>query len=233
MAAFLFDMDGTMVDSMPWHARTWDTLCDRLGLPRPGPDFFHRSTGRTGVEVMRMLVGDRPQPELAALVHEKESMYRELFGPQFAEVRGFRAFARTAREAGVRLACATAGDADNIAFVLGHLGSGLVFDAVVGAHDVARGKPEPDLFLLAARRLGVPAAECLVFEDAPHGIEAARRAGMKAVAIATTLPPAELGAPAHVIATATDFTTLDVPTLLAAAFAPNPASSAACQPTTP
>ena len=233
MVAFLFDMDGTMVDSMPWHARTWDTLCDRLALPRPGPDFFHRSTGRTGIEVMRMLVGERPQAELAALLHEKESLYRELFGPQFAEVRGFRAFARAARAAGVRLACATAGDADNIAFVLGHLGTELEFDTVVGAHDVARGKPEPDLFLLAARRLGVPVAECLVFEDAPHGIEAARRAGMKAVAIATTLPPDELGAPDHVVARATDFSTLDVRTLLAAAFAPIPASRAACQPTTP
>lgn len=233
MAAFLFDMDGTMVDSMPWHARTWDALCDRLGLPRPGPDFFHRSTGRTAIEVMRMLVGDRPHAELAALVHEKESLYRELFGPRFAEVRGFRAFARAARAAGVRLACATAGDADNIAFVLGHLGMELAFDTVVGAHDVARGKPAPDLFLLAARRLGVPAAECLVFEDAPHGIEAARRAGMKAVAIATTLPPDELGAPDHVVAAATDFTTLDVRALLAAAFTPIAAPRAACQPTTP
>jgi beta-phosphoglucomutase len=113
------------------------------------------------------------------------------------------------------VACATAGDADNIAFVLDHLGRHGFFDAVVGAHDVQRGKPHPDLFLLAASRMGVDPAECLVFEDAPHGVEAARRAGMRAVAIATTLPPDELGAPDHVVARAIDFTTLDVGDLLA------------------
>ena len=89
------------------------------------------------------------------------------------------------------------------------------FDTIVGAHDVGRGKPHPDLFLLAAQRMGVDPADCLVFEDAPHGIEAARRAGMRAVAIATTLPPDELGAPDHVIARATDFAGLDLATLLA------------------
>lgn len=220
MPAFLFDMDGTMVDSMPWHARSWIAFSQSTGLPPPGPDFFHRTTGLTGVEVMRVLAGDRPEAELRAMVAYKESLYRALFAPQFREVRGFRAFASAARATGVKLACATAGDADNIAFVLGHLGCESLFDVVVGAHDVRRGKPHPDLFLLAASRMGVDPADCLVFEDAPHGIEAARRAGMRAVAIATTLPPDELGAPDHVVARATDFTTLDVSDLMACFAAP-------------
>ena len=137
-----------------------------------------------------------------------------MFGPEFREVRGFGAFADAARAAGIKVACATAGDADNIVLVLGHLDRHGFFDAVVGAHDVTRGKPHPDLFLLAAQRMGVDPAECLVFEDAPHGIEAARRAGMRAVAIATTLPADELGAPDHVIARATDFGELDLSSLL-------------------
>jgi len=215
MPAFLFDMDGTMVDSMPWHARSWEVFAREIGAPAPGADFFHRTTGMTGVEVMRACVGDRPAPELKAMVERKEAIYRGLFAPRFREVRGFRDFARLARAAGAKVGLATAGDADNIAFVLDHLGCHGFFDAVVGAHDVERGKPHPDLFLLAARRLGVDPAECLVFEDAPHGIEAARRAGMKAVAIATTLPPEELGAPDHVIACAVDFTGLDAAALLA------------------
>ena len=115
----------------------------------------------------------------------------------------------------MRLACATAGDPDNIAFALGGLEMADFFDAAVGAHDVARGKPEPDLFLLAAKRVGAAPAECLVFEDAPLGIEAARRAGMRAVAIASTVPADELGAAAHVIARARDFTTLDARALAA------------------
>jgi HAD superfamily hydrolase (TIGR01549 family) len=212
--AFLFDMDGTMVDSMPWHARSWEAFAREACVPPPGPDFFHRTTGLTGIEVMRVCFGDLPEPELRALVERKEAIYRAMFGPEFREVRGFGAFADAARAAGVKVACATAGDADNIAFVLGHLDRHGFFDAVVGAHDVARGKPHPDLFLLAAQRMGVDPAECLVFEDAPHGIEAARRAGMSAVAIATTLPADELGAPDHVIARATDFGELDLSSLL-------------------
>ncbi len=215
MPAFLFDMDGTMVDSMPWHARSWVAFAREVGLPPPDAGFFRRTTGLTGVEVMREFFGERPAAELRARVERKEAIYRELFGPAFREVRGFGAFADAARGAGVKVACATAGDADNIAFVLDHLGRRGFFDAVVGAHDVLRGKPHPDLFLLAAQRMGVDPAQCLVFEDAPHGIEAARRAGMRAVAIATTLPPDELGAPDHVVARAIDFTTLNVGDLLA------------------
>ncbi|MBK6334236.1 MAG: HAD family phosphatase [Betaproteobacteria bacterium] len=208
-------MDGTMVDSMPWHARSWVAFAREVGLPPPDAGFFRRTTGLTGVEVMREFFGERPAAELRARVERKEAIYRELFGPAFREVRGFGAFADAARGAGVKVACATAGDADNIAFVLDHLGRRGFFDAVVGAHDVLRGKPHPDLFLLAAQRMGVDPAQCLVFEDAPHGIEAARRAGMRAVAIATTLPPDELGAPDHVVARAIDFTTLNVGDLLA------------------
>lgn len=215
MPAFLFDMDGTMVDSMPWHARSWDAFGRSIGAAPPGQDFFHRTTGMTALEVMRVFVGVRPEAELRAMVAQKEALYREMFAPHFREVRGFRAFADAARAAGIKVACATAGDADNIAFVLANLGRTGFFDAVVGAHDVLRGKPHPDLFLLAARRMGVEPAECLVFEDAPHGIEAARRAGMKAVAIATTLPAEELGAPDHVIACAADFTNFDLGELLA------------------
>ncbi len=215
MAAFIFDIDGTIIDSMRFHERSWDVFFTRRGVPTVGEDFFRRTAGRTGVEVMRELFGARPDADLHSLVREKEEIYRELFAPEFREIAGFRAFAREAKAAGVRLACATAGDPDNIAFALGGLAMDDFFDAAVGAHDVARGKPEPDLFLLAAQRIGVAPAHCLVFEDAPLGIEAARRAGMRAVAIASTVPAEELGAPPHVIARATDFTTLDARALAA------------------
>lgn len=215
MTAFIFDIDGTIIDSMRFHERSWDVFLTRRGVPTVGEDFFRRTAGRTGVEVMRELFGARPEPDLHALVREKEEIYRELFAPEFREIAGFRAFAREAKAAGVRLACATAGDPDNIAFALSGLAMDDFFDAAVGAHDVARGKPEPDLFLLAAQRVGVAPAHCLVFEDAPLGIEAARRAGMRAVAIASTVPAEELGAPRHVIARATDFTTLDARALAA------------------
>ena len=215
MAAFIFDIDGTIIDSMPFHERSWDVFLMGRGVPAVGADFFRRTAGRTGVEVMRELFGPLSEGDAHAFVREKEAIYRELFAPEFREIAGFTAFARKAKAAGVRLACATAGDPDNIAFALGGLALQGFFDAAVGAHDVARGKPEPDLFLLAAARIGADPRECLVFEDAPLGIEAARRAGMRAVAITSTVPAEELGAPAHVVARAQDFTTLDARVLAA------------------
>ena len=213
MAAFIFDIDGTIIDSMPFHARSWEVFLKRRGAPPVGEDFFRRTAGRTGIEVMRELFGPLPDADMLAFVREKEAIYRELFAAEFREIAGFTAFARAAKSSGVRLACATAGDPDNIAFALGGLGLLEFFDATVGAHDVERGKPEPDLFLLAACRIGARPDECLVFEDAPLGIEGARRAGMRAVAITSTLSAEELGAAPHVIARASDFTTLDAQVL--------------------
>jgi len=215
MVAFIFDIDGTIIDSMRHHERSWDVFLTRRGVPTVGQDFFRRTAGRTGIEVMRELFGPLSDADAHAFVGEKELIYRELFRPDFREIAGFKAFAREAKTAGVRLACATAGDPDNIAFALGGLRMEAFFDAAVGAHDVARGKPAPDLFLLAATRVGARPEECLVFEDAPLGIEAAGRAGMRAVAIASTVPMDELGAAAHVVARARDYTTLDAKALAA------------------
>ena len=215
MAAFIFDIDGTIIDSMPFHLRSWDEFLARRGAPAVGGDFFRRTAGRNGIDIMRELFGPLSDGDAHALVREKEVIYRELFAPEFREIAGFTAFARAAKAAGVSLACATAGDPDNIAFAVEGLQMQGFFDATVGAHDVERGKPEPDLFLLAAARMGSRPAECLVFEDAPLGIEAARRAGMRAVAIASTVPADELAAPAHVVARAQDFTTLDAHVLAA------------------
>jgi HAD superfamily hydrolase (TIGR01509 family) len=220
MTAFIFDIDGTMIDSMPFHSQAWRAFETRHGLPPADADFFRRTAGRTGFELMRELFGGRSEAELQALVREKETIYRDLFAARFREIAGFAAFARAAKAAGVRVACASAGDPDNIAFALGGLGMRDFFDAAVGAHDVARGKPEPDLFLLAAQRIGAAPAECIVFEDAPLGIEAARRAGMLAVAIASTLRSDELATSSHVIACARDFTTLDLDALIERISAP-------------
>ena len=100
---------------------------------------------------------------------------------------GLPEFLQQARAAGMRLGVATAADLVNAAFVLEGIGLRQVFDVIVTADDITRGKPDPEIFLLAAQRLGVPPGRCLVFEDAPMGIEAARRAGMLAVALTTSI----------------------------------------------
>ena len=202
--AFIFDIDGTIIDSMPFHGKSWEVFLTRHGIAYDGEAFLRASAGRTGVEMMRELFGPMSDERAWSLVHEKEVAYRELFRPVFREIDGFRAFARAARAAGIRIACATAGDANNIAFALAGLGMEGEFDALAGAHDVKRGKPAPDLFLLAAERAGAEPADCIVFEDAPLGIEGARRAGMLAVGVTSGEPAARLAGP-HVLSTIPDY----------------------------
>jgi HAD superfamily hydrolase (TIGR01509 family) len=209
MRAFIFDIDGTIIDSMPWHGKSWEVFFARHGRAYAGESFLRGSAGRTAVELMRELFGPLSDNDAWALVHEKETIYRDLFRPVFSEIRGFRDFARRAKAAGVSIACATAGDAENIAFAMQGLGMGSEFAALVGAQDVAHGKPAPDLFLLAATRMGVAPADCIVFEDAPLGIEAARRAGMSAIAVTSGEPAAKLAAPVHVLAAIADYRDLD------------------------
>jgi beta-phosphoglucomutase-like phosphatase (HAD superfamily) len=199
--ALIFDMDGTMIDSMPFHRQSWIDFARQHGLPMPIDDLMRRTTGRTGAECMAELFG-RPMPpdEAWALVQQKEALYRAAFAPPaFREVPGFRAFAAHALTRGLRLGVGSAGDRHNLAFALQHLALGAPPHALVGGDEGLPGKPEPAIFLEVARRLGVAPAHCIVFEDAPLGIEAARRAGMRAVAVCTGHTRDELDGP-HVIA---------------------------------
>ena len=210
--ALIFDMDGTMIDSMPWHAKSWVEFTQRHGIQIDITELLRRTTGRTGAECMQELFQrEVSAAEAQALIHEKESIYRALYAPVFSEVKGFKAFAAAAHTKGLKLAVGTAGDKHNIAFAMGHLqlpwGAGEMIQAVVGGDEGLPGKPEPAIFLEAAQRLSMLASGCIVFEDAPFGIEAARRAGMRAVAVCTTHSAAELAGD-HVIAAIADYTEL-------------------------
>ena len=206
--AIIFDMDGTMIDSMPWHAKAWVEFARRRDMALDVPDLMARTTGRNGTECIRELLGrEVSQDEADALTREKEDIYRELFGPQFAEVAGFRQFAQQVAGRGLKVAVGTAGDIHNVEFAMSRLQMQPQPLAVVRGDEGLPGKPEPSIFPEAARRLAVPAAHCIVFEDAPFGIEAARRAGMRAVAVCSTHSPAQLAGP-HVLAAVRDYTEL-------------------------
>jgi beta-phosphoglucomutase-like phosphatase (HAD superfamily) len=203
--ALIFDMDGTMVDSMPWHAQSWVAFCRTHGIQMEAAEILARTTGRTGAECMVEVFG-RPlgASESLALVHEKEEIYRALFAERFCEVAGFTAFARRAAAKGLKLAVGTAGDKHNIEFVMSRLGMDPLPLAIVGGDEGFSGKPTPAIFLEAARRIGVAPERCIVFEDAPFGIEAARRGGMRAVAVCSTHSAEELAGP-HVMAAVRDY----------------------------
>ncbi|MEJ1169562.1 HAD family hydrolase [Variovorax sp. CCNWLW235] len=203
--AFIFDMDGTMIDSMPWHARSWVEFVARHGLKLDVTDILARTTGRTGTECMRELFErELSDAECQTLVHEKEEIYRAMFSDNFTEVAGFTAFAKAAVARGLKVAVGTAGDKHNIEFAMSRLKMDPLPLAIVGGDEGFAGKPTPEIFLEAARRIGVAPERCIVFEDAPFGIEAARRGGMRAVAVCSTHTAAELAGP-HVIAAVRDY----------------------------
>jgi beta-phosphoglucomutase family hydrolase len=215
--AFIFDMDGTIVDNMAFHTKSWIAFFERRGMDVDPDEFFLATAGRQGVEIMRNYMGaDLSDHDNIALNAEKEAVYRELYEPHLKVVDGFDALIAKAGTQAVSLAVATSAPDENIVFTLDGLDLRRHFHAVVGATDVKRGKPEPDVFLMAAERCGVAPEHCIVFEDAPLGVEAARRAGMRAVVLTTTLPAEAFAQYDNVIHIARDFSELSVDALFAA-----------------
>jgi beta-phosphoglucomutase family hydrolase len=185
--AFIFDMDGTLIDNMGVHIRTWLEMLSGMDIHITAEEFLRRANGRTNGEIMRMLIDENmTEDQVQSLAGRKEAHYRELYRPQLKAVDGFHELAQQAKQMGIKLAVATSAPRENVDFVLDGLAIRAAFDAVVDAEGIEKSKPDPEIFLTAAQRLGVTPDECVVFEDSYAGLEAARRAGMTVIALATT-----------------------------------------------
>ena len=185
--ALLFDLDGTLIDSMPIHGETWRMLHDDHGLPFEPDAFFHQTAGRSLGEITADLLAHLPHEDRQRAGELKEARYREIAQQRLNMIEGVPAVHALARTLGVKMAICTAAPRANIRVAQERFAVLAQMDTVVSPADGLRGKPHPDIFLEAARRLGVDPARCLVFEDAPLGVEAARRAGMAAIALTTEL----------------------------------------------
>jgi beta-phosphoglucomutase len=184
MRAVLFDMDGVLVDSYEAHLESWRILAAEQGLPLAEAD-FGRTFGRVSREVIVELWPQRAG-EAAAFDARKEWCFRHLIDQRFPAIEGAADLVRALHGAGWKLAVASSGPPENVELVLSRLGAGECFEAVVTGRDVARGKPDPEVFVTAAARLGVPATRCVVIEDAPLGVAAAHAGGMQAIALLST-----------------------------------------------
>ncbi|WCJ60872.1 HAD family phosphatase [Fontisphaera persica] len=191
--AAIFDWDGVIVDSSRQHERAWMRLAQEKGLPLPD-GFFRRSFGMKNDRVIRELLGwTQDAAEIQKLSWQKEEYFRALLRVEGIELLpGVRDWLNTLQGAGVPCAIGSSTPRENLDLCLQRLGAGHFFRVVVAAEDVGKGKPDPEVFLTAAHRLGMAASQCVVFEDAHVGIEAARAAGMKVVGLATTHPAASL-----------------------------------------
>jgi len=191
--AALFDMDGTLVDNMAYHIASWEAFCQRYHLPFSLETYYRQFNGRTSRDVLQMLFGrTMTNAEVHDFTEEKEEIYRQLYRPYLRPVAGCVEFLENLKSHGVKLAVVTSAPLINLEFTLDGTGIAPFFEAVVYAAMVSRGKPDPEIYLTAAEKLGVEPARCVVFEDALLGIESARRAGMTVVALTTSHPAEEL-----------------------------------------
>jgi beta-phosphoglucomutase len=149
---------------------------------------FTATFGRTSREILAELWGDRiaSRQEIAELDDRKEELYRDLLRQEFPAIDGAAELIDSLHAARMRLAVGSSGPKENVYLVLDRLGRRHLFGGIITAADVVRGKPDPQVFLLAAQRVAVPPERCVVIEDAPVGVAAAHAGGMKCVALAST-----------------------------------------------
>jgi len=177
--AGLWDLDGTLADSKEYHWRSWQAALGAVGVEVSEAQFL-ASFGQRKDAILSEWLGATADPALIRNVgNEKEAIYRQIVGSEGVEpLPGAADWVRTLHEEGWRPAIASSAPRANVEVMQGALGFGSQIQVLVGAEDVSRGKPDPEVFLLAAERLGVPPGRCVVVEDAEAGVEAARRGGM-------------------------------------------------------
>lgn len=184
--AVIFDLDGVLIDSFHAHYESWQEVAAEHGVVLTEQEFA-RTFGRTSREIITSswAVPDLSDARVREIDDRKEARYREIIAHHLPVMDGARELIDALRAAGFRIAVGSSAPPENVFLALDGIGRHL-FDAAVHGRDVHRGKPDPEVFLLAARRAGVSPERCVVIEDAVPGIEAARRAGMASVALVST-----------------------------------------------
>ena len=209
-------MDGVLVDNTPFQARAFQLLFRDLGLTTRALPLLKRLNGMPASDIIQQVFRHPiPKKQLEAYAEQREFLYRTLYWNQRRALPGLVDFLRAARAAGHPIGLGTGSGGPTLSYILDHLDLRRYFDVIVGKDDVSQGKPHPDTYSLTAARLGVAPEYCIVFEDALLGEQAAYRAGMRCIAVATTLKAADFQAPLTVIKDFTELTPAQLPALLA------------------
>jgi len=195
----IFDMDGVLVDSYRAHLLSWQHSARHFGLDMSEQQFA-TTFGRTTPEIIRhWWPGAVDEAGVREWDHIKEADYRQILRAGFPAMDGAAELLSALHAAGFRLAIGSSGPPENVALVRELLAGAEHFCAAVDARQVAHGKPHPEVFLTAAKKLDLPPRDCAVVEDAPAGVEAARRAGMAAIALTGTAAREKLAERAHLV----------------------------------
>ncbi len=185
--AVIWDLDGVIVDTAPFHFAAWREIVGSKGRDYTEED-FQESFGRRNDDILRSLFKDISSEEIELLSQKKEEIFRSSVRNNVRPLPGVLQLVDILREEDFRIALVSSGPYENIELMLSEVGIKDRFHSIIGSNEVAKGKPDPEGFLTAAERIGIPANRCIVIEDAPAGVTAAKAAGMKCIAVTNTHP---------------------------------------------
>lgn len=206
--AVIFDMDGTMIDNSKYHNLAWEEFHKRHNISFNEAEFFKKTSGNRNDAILKIIFEREIKgKELEELGEEKEFIYRELFRPNFKAVNGIESFINKLISRGLKIGVATTSYYKNRVFILETLKLQDAFDIIVGEEHVSHGKPHPEIYLLAAKKLNVDPKECLAFEDSPAGVKSAKAAGMEVSGVLTAHNKEELSEADYFIK---DFTEIEI-----------------------
>jgi beta-phosphoglucomutase family hydrolase len=181
--AFLFDLNGTMIDDMRYHVKAWHKIFNDLGANISMEKMKEECYGKNHEVIERILPGRFSYEQKTEMSFAKETEYQEAFRPHLKLIDGLDVFLEKAYQQNIKMAIGSAAIMFNIDFVLDGLNIREYFSSIVSADDVTKSKPDPETYSKCAKALNVSPKDCIVFEDAPKGVESAQNAGMRSVVL--------------------------------------------------
>jgi beta-phosphoglucomutase family hydrolase len=212
--AIIWDMDGVIADTGPYHFRAWREVFLKRGFELT-QDSFKKNFGKRNDTIIRNTLGDGiSATEMGSISIDKEVIFRSLAWNNLKPLPGVKELMKALGESGFKQALGSSAPLENIRLIISSLGIDDAFQGIVSGEEVTEGKPDPQGFLLAARKITVEPGDCVVIEDAVAGVTAAKRAGMACLAVTNTHPRESLMEADLVIETLEGLTPSDLEKLL-------------------
>lgn len=205
--AVIFDMDGVIADTNPFHSLAWKAFAEKYRFNISDDDLKHHVYGRTNKNIFDHLFHTKlNDQEILNMADEKESLFRTLYKYKVQALPGLIILLKELKANSFKIGLATSAPKENVDFILDELELRNYFNVIIDPSSITYGKPEPEIYIKCANRLSVPSDNCLVFEDSLPGIQAANSAGMKVIGVSTTHSSEELK---NTIMTINNFTEID------------------------
>ena len=211
--AILFDMDGTLVDSIPFHTASWVSFLKKYGIMLEPKQFHAQNHGNIDEMIKRFFGAAISDEKRIELGNEKEVMYRDLYRLQIREIDGLTDFLKALNKQKITVALATMGDQTNIGFILDAIKIRPYFQYITGGNEIVKGKPDPEIYELSLKKMNLKATDCVVIEDSIDGVLSAQKAGIRVIGITTSHTTDELKQ-AGCYYTISDFRELDLEFIL-------------------